>query len=132
MSICSIGLGGAAQIAQAVFGIEGVGGRVAARVFDNAPHHGIHFRGMPLDEVADGGVALGDPRSGVEQLGGGTERGEIDFDFAAADRRQFRHGFVKQNGRAFIPEELELFGRGYAELEGAGKSHGARWRTSSP
>ena len=76
------------RVAQAVFGGEGVDGRVAAGAFDDAADDRVHVVGMLLDEVADGGEALGDPRSGVEQFGGGAEDGEVDLDLASAQRFQ--------------------------------------------
>ena len=75
----------AAEFAQAVFGVEGIHGGVAARPFDDAADDGIHFVAVLVEERADGGESLGDPRSGIEQVGRGAEDGEIDFDLLAAD-----------------------------------------------
>ena len=111
--------GGAAQFAQAVLGIEGVDGGVAAGAFDDAADHGVHVVGVLLDEVADGGVALGDPGAGVEQFGGGAEEGEIDLDFASADGFQARDGFGVERGGGVVAEEFELVGGRNAEAERA-------------
>ena len=102
----------AAQLAQAVGGLERLDRADVAPGHDDLAHDRIDGVRVGGDERADGGVALGDPRSAVEQRRRLGERGEVDLDELPAERRRARQRVLPCRGGMLVAGELELVAAG--------------------
>ena len=112
-----LAFGRAAQFLELVFGVVSVDGGVAAGAGNNLAHDGVHLFAVGFDERADGGQALGHPRAGVEQVGGGAKQGEIDFHFPAAQRFHIGDGLPIEGGGFIVSEKFQLIGSGHAKAK---------------
>ena len=100
------------QLAQAVGGLEGLDRADVASAHDDLAHDRIDGVAVGGDERAHGCVALGDPRTVVEQRPGLGERGEVDLGERPAECRRARQRVLPRRGSVRVAAELELVGAG--------------------
>ena len=110
-------LGGATQLHQAILRAKGIrsGGVAAAR--NDLAGYGKHGVRLALEEVADGAIPLRDPRTFIQQTGGGQKRLEVDFDATSAERLQAMDRGGKKPRVLGVAEKLQLRRAGNPETE---------------
>ena len=108
-------LGRALQLLQPIKAGERIGGGKALGPLDDPPRHRMHVFGAAFHEGADGGVALGHPRSLVEQRRGLEKRRHVHVDNLRAELLQHSTLARQAAFAAPSPKNLQVRGARHAE-----------------
>ena len=107
----------APQFLELIEGSEGIGGRAVRAGEDHLPRHRMQRFRRGGDQRAGGEIALGDPRSLVEQPRRRVERLDVDLHDFGAESGEPRQRRVVGRFRRAIAEEQALTRQRHAELE---------------